>query len=76
MRTEINIEKLEQYLQEDKIIEFNSDKECMEYFNTYDYQNFSTTEEMKAYQGKYGFNIGNKRYHIDCDEALDIWMEV
>lgn len=69
----INMEKLVQYLSEDKIIEFNSDKECMEYFNTYDYQDFKTVEEMKAYQDRYGFNIGKKRYHINYDEALDVW---
>ena len=69
----INMEKLAQYLKEDKILEFNSDKECMEYFNTYDYQDFKTVEEMKIYQDKYGFNIGKKRYHVNYDEALDVW---
>lgn len=66
-------DKLKQYLEEEKILEFASDEECMNYFNTYDYQNFRTVAEMKEYQGKYGFNIGTKRYHINCDEALDIW---
>ena len=70
----INMEKLEQYLKEDKILEFNSDKECMEYFNTYDYQDFTTVEEMKLYQGRFGFNVGEKRYHINYEEALDVWM--
>lgn len=70
----INMEKLEQYLKEDKILEFNSDKECMEYFNTYDYQDFITVEEMKLYQGRFGFNVGEKRYHINYEEALDVWM--
>ena len=69
----IDEKKLAQYLQEDKILEFNSDKECMEYFNTYDYQNFTTVEEMKQYQGRFGFNIGEKRYHINYEEALDVW---
>lgn len=72
---EINMKKLKQYIKEDKIVEFNSDKECMEYFNTYDYQGFLNVEEMKKFQGKYGFNIGEKRYHIDYEEALDIWEE-
>lgn len=70
----INMEKLKQYLKEDKILEFNSDKECMEYFNTYDYQDFTTVEEMKLYQGRFGFNVGEKRYHINYEEALDVWM--
>lgn len=70
----INMEKLAQYLKEDKILEFNSDKECMEYFNTYDYQDFTTVEEMKLYQGRFGFNVGEKRYHINYEEALDVWM--
>lgn len=70
----INMEKLAQYLKEDKIMEFNSDKECMDYFNTYDYQDFQTVEEMKVYQGRFGFNIGEKRYHINYEEALDVWM--
>lgn len=70
----INMEKLAQYLKEDKIMEFNSDKECMEYFNTYDYQDFTTVEEMKLYQGRFGFNVGEKRYHINYEEALDVWM--
>ena len=68
------MEKLKQYLKEDKILEFNSDKECMEYFNTYDYQDFTTVEEMKLYQGRFGFNVGEKRYHINYEEALDVWM--
>lgn len=69
----INMEKLEQYLKEDKIMEFDSDEACMKWFNTYDYQKFNTVEEMKTCQGEYGFNIGNKRYHILVDEALDIY---
>lgn len=69
----VNKEKLEQYVKNGNIIEFNSDKECMEYFNTYDYQNLKTVEEMKEFQGKYGFNIENKRYHINYDCALDVY---
>lgn len=71
----IDMRKLVQYLNEDKIMEFNSDEECMDYFNTYDYQNFKSVEEMKIYQGKYGFNIVEKRYHVNCDEALDVWLD-
>lgn len=69
----INEEKLQKYLSEEKIIEFNSDEECLEYFNIYDYQNFKSVTEIKSFQGKYGFNIGKKRYHINYDEALDVW---
>lgn len=75
-KTKINEEKLKQYLQEEKILEFGSAKECMEYFNTYDYQNFQAVEEMKEYQGEYGFGIGEKWYHIDFDEALDVREEL
>lgn len=69
----INMKKLAQYLKEGKILEFNSDKECMEFFNTYDFQDFKTVEEMNTYQDKYRFNIGEKRYHVSCNEALDVW---
>lgn len=75
-KTKINEEKLKQYLQEEKILEFDSAKECMEYFNVYDYQNFQTVEEMKEYQGEYGFGIGEKWYHIDFEEALDVREEL
>ena len=71
----INKEKLQQYLKEEKIIAFESDEECLQYFNTYDFQNLKTVSEMKAFQGKYGFNIGNRRFHINYDEALDVWEE-
>ena len=68
----INIEKLNKYLKSEEILEFDSDEECLEYFNTYDYQNLKSVEEMKTFQGKYGFNVGNKRYHINTEEALDV----
>jgi hypothetical protein len=68
----INIEKLNEYLKTEEILEFDSDEECMEYFNTYDYQELKSVEEMKSFQGKYGFNIGKKRYHINTEDALDV----
>lgn len=68
----INIEKLNEYLKSEEILEFNSDEECMEYFYTYDYQDLKSVEEMKSLQGKYGFNIGKKRYHINTENALDV----
>lgn len=68
----INIEKLNKYLINGEILEFNSDEECMEYFNTYDYQELKSVEEMKSLQGEYGFNIGKRRYHINTEDALDV----
>lgn len=72
----LNMEKLNNYLKSEEILEFNSDEECMEYFNTYDYQNLKSVEEMKSFQGKYGFNIGNKRYHINTENALDVYLNI
>lgn len=70
---QINMEKLLQYLADGYILEFESDRACLEYFNVYDFLNFKTIEEMKDFQGYYGFNIGKKRYHIDYDFALDVY---
>ena len=70
---EINMEKLMQYIADESILEFESDQACLEYFNIYDFQAFKTVEEMKDFQGDYGFNIGKKRYHIDYDFALDVY---
>lgn len=70
---QINRDKLKQYLEEDMILEFASAEECMEYFNTYDGQNFQTVDDMKAYQVQYGFGLDGKWYHICFDEALDVW---
>lgn len=66
-------QKIKDYLKVELILEFESDEECMNYFNIYDYQNFKSVEEMKIYQDEYGFNWGKKRYHIDFEEALDIY---
>lgn len=68
----IDIEKLGEYLKEEMILEFDSEKECMDYFNLYDGQNFNSVEEMKEYQGEYGFGLNGKWYHISFDEALDV----
>lgn len=70
----INMEKLTKYVERGDILEFQSDQECLEFFNTYDFQNFKTVDEMKSYQEKYGFNIGNKRYHINIESALDVYI--
>lgn len=72
----INTDKLEEYLEEEMILEFESDTQCMEYFNTYDGQNFASVEELKEYQGEYGFGIDGKWYHISFDEALDVRIPV
>lgn len=72
----INIEKLNEYLKLEEILEFNSDEECMKYFNTYDYQDLKSVEEMISFQGKYGFNIGKRRYHINTEKALDVYLNI
>lgn len=72
----INMNKLMKYLEEDMILEFSSDMECMEYFNIYDGQNFQTVDEMKNYQGEYGFGLDGRWYHVAYDEALDVWEEL
>lgn len=70
---QINAEKLKAYIENDMITEFDSAEECLEYFNTYDFQNFQSVEELKRYQDKYGFGYGGKWYHINYDEALDVY---
>jgi hypothetical protein len=72
----IDAEKLLQYVVDGIILEFNSDEECMKWFNTYDAQDFKSIEEMKECQGKLGFNIGAKRYHILHDFAKDVFEEL
>lgn len=69
----INLEKLCAYLREDKILEFDSDKDCMDYFNRNDYKVLDSVEELNKYQRNYGFNIFEKRYHVLYDDALDVW---
>lgn len=65
-------DKIKSYIEREYLLEFDSPEECMKYFNTYDYQNFKTVEEMKEYQGKYGFSYNGKWYHINVEDALDI----
>ncbi len=69
----VNVETLKQHLADEMIIEFDSPEAGREYFNTYDGQNFHTVEDMKRYQGPYGFGLGDKWYHINFDEALDVY---
>lgn len=69
----VNLKKLAYYLKEEMIIEFENAQAALEYFNTYDYQNLKTIEELKALQGDYGFGYGGKWYHINFDEALDVY---
>ena len=70
---EINIEKLTQYVADGSILEFESDQACLEYFNKHDFQNLKSIKEMNDMQGIYGFNLGEKRYHIDYNYALDVY---
>lgn len=65
-------EKIKRYIEKEYLLEFNSPEECLKFFNTYDYQNFKSVDEMKAYQGKYGFSYNGKYYHICVDAALDV----
>lgn len=69
----IDVKKFTEYLSEEKIMEFYSDEECMNYFNLYDGQNFKSIDELKEYQDVYGFNIGKRRFHINYDDALDVY---
>lgn len=68
----INRSKVDQYINEEMIMEFSSQAACMEYLNTYDSQHFQSIDEMIAFQGEYGFGIGDKWYHICFQEALDV----
>lgn len=70
---QINRETLKEHLENELILEFASPEECLNYFNTYDGQHFQSVEEMKIYQGSYGFSLDEKWYHISFDEALDVW---
>ena len=72
---DIDLKKLNECLANEEILEFESDEECIDYFNTYDYQDFKSVEEMKDYQGEYGFNIGKRRYHINTENALSVWIK-
>lgn len=69
-----NEEKVKQEIEKENILEFDSTEECLHYFNTYDYQNFKTIEDLINYQCYYGFNIGEKRYHIDFDSAFCVYF--
>lgn len=69
----INREKLKQYLEDEMILEFPSADDCMDYFNSYDHQNFQSVSEMKRFQGMFGFGLDGKWYHISYREAVDVW---
>lgn len=68
----VDLSKLADYLRREMILEFGSPEECLEYFNTHDGQKLESVEELKAFQGEYGFGIGSKWYHVCFDEALDV----
>ena len=75
---EVDMEKLKEYLSEDEdiIIEFKNDQECLEYFNTYDFQNYQSIDEMKEDHIYYGFNVGEKRYFINFEEGFDVYKGI
>lgn len=67
----LDAQTIKQYVDEELILEFDSEEEAMEYFNIYDYQNFKSVDEMKEYQGEYGFGFNGKWYHINYDDVLE-----
>lgn len=70
MSKEKLLEKLKIYEEAETIMVFASEEEAREYYNTYDYQHFSSIEEMKAYIDDYGFAFDGKLYHINYEFAL------
>ena len=73
---QVDTEKLRKYIDEGMILEFETSIACMEYLNLYDYQKFQNTEDMKAYQGEYGFEYNGKWYHVCTEEALDVYRRL
>ena len=73
---QVDEDKLRQYIDENMILEFDTAVQCMEYLNLYDYQDFKNTEEMKEYQGEYGFSYNGKWYNIETDDALDVYRTI
>lgn len=71
----INKYKLEKYLEEGKILEFRDDKEFAIWFTHEVSHCVANVNMMKMQQGEYGFSIGNKRYHILVDDALDVYEQ-
>ena len=73
----INEKKLQEYLErgEDDVLEFENAEDCLHYFNVYDFQHLKTVEELKEFQGCYGFEYNGKYYHINREEALDVWKD-
>lgn len=69
----VDLDKLQYYVENNLVTRFDSEQEALEYFNTYDYQNFKTIDDMLYYEGHYGLTIDGVHYHIDYDEALDVY---
>lgn len=67
----IDRKKLERYIAEEKVMEFSTVEDAVEWFRTYDDFVGDHLDLMK-YQGNYGFSIGEKRYHILYDDAMDV----
>lgn len=62
--------KLKIYEEAETIMVFDSLEDARNYYNTYDYQNFSSIEEMKTYVDEYGFELDGNWYHINYEFAL------
>ena len=69
------LEIINNAIKEDEIVEFDSIEEALKYFNTYDYQNLKSIEELKEFQDEYGFGMDGKWYHINYDETLELLKE-
>ena len=65
------LEMINVAVENEEIIEFESEEEALDYFIRYDYQNFKTVEDMKQYQDEYGFGLNGKWYHINYEEVLE-----
>lgn len=70
MRKEKLLEKLKIYEEAETIMVFDSLEDARNYYNIYDYQNFKSIEEMKAYIAEYGFELDGKWYHINYEFAV------
>lgn len=64
-------QKINEYIADEQIMEFETIEDARQYFNIYDYQNFKTVEELKEYQDEFGFGMNGKWYHIDYLDVLD-----
>lgn len=77
----MNETKLNQYIEDDEVYVFDSEKEYLDFVNTerrmfwadvhpHDFQSF---EETKAFGGEYLFEHNGKYYWIAFEHCLDIY---